>query len=98
MMSGNVEATQRGAIAADVVPMLAEEAKKRKKEGQIPKLPVPPGPDLKTNDLAPTGRSREIAAKAVGVGATSVGRALQAKKKHEVRAPLRTIRRKVRQS
>ena len=89
MMGGNVEATQRGVIAAEMVPMLAEEAKKRQGErtdlsekGVDRRTCGPNGPEVVR------GPSKEIAAKALGVGPTSVGRAVRAKKKHEMRAPL----------
>ena len=65
--------------------MLAEEKKKRPLEnlrvGQESPSPTP-GADGKTKDLAPKGRSTEIAGRAVGVGKTSVDRAIEAKKEH----------------
>ena len=66
-------------IAAEMVPMLIEEAKKRKlamlQKGQESPS-VPGGADGKTKDLAPKGRSTEIAGRAVGVGKTSVDSAI----------------------
>ena len=56
--------------------MLAEEAKKRVAEKQFPHWTGPPGPVQETKDLAPKGRSSEIAGRAVGVGKTSVERAI----------------------
>ena len=83
MMGGNTETTQRGAITAEMVPMLSREAKERKlarlRRGQESPS-APPGADGKTKGLAPNGRSSEVAAKSVGVG--------PAKKKHEMRVPL----------
>lgn len=78
---------QRSTIATEMIPMLAKEAKKR----QLASLRIgqespsgPNGPDGKTKDLAPKGRARAIAAKALGVSETSVRRALQAKKIYPV--------------
>ena len=50
--------------------------KKRVAEKQFPHRPGPPGPGQETKDLAPKGRSSEIAAKAVGVGKTTVDSAI----------------------
>ena len=69
-------------IAAEMVPMLRKEAQIRKEEAQFPRRCAPPGTDQKTKDLAPKGRSTEIAGRAVGVGKTSVDRAIEAKKEH----------------
>lgn len=87
MMGGNTETTQRGAITAEMVPLLAKEAKERQEKTQFPHRSSPFGLDQKTKDLAPKGRSSEVAAKAVGVG--------PAKKKHEMRLPLTKTQREI---
>jgi len=74
--------SQRATIAAEMVPMLAKEAKERQEKTQFPHRSGPHGPDQKTKDLAPKRRSAEVVAEALGVGPTSVKRALRAKKKH----------------
>jgi len=69
--------SQLGAVAAKMQPALQAEAAKRKaanlRQGAAaPSAPI--GADGET-DEAPTGKSRDIAAKIVGVGSTTVDRA-----------------------
>ncbi len=73
--------SQRATIAAKVVPLLAEEARKRQggsgRFGGSP--PIGGEPD---SDSEVTGRSAEVAAQAVGVGRRTVERALKAKREN----------------
>lgn len=72
--------SQRAVIAAEIVPMLAEEAKKRREATRfgtnsngMRSVPIGAVGEI-------SGPSREIAAKALGVGSGSVNRALIAKR------------------
>ena len=62
-----------------MIPLLAQEAKKRqvatlKNQAHSSSAPIGSDEDV--------GRSRQVAAKALGIGATSVDRALVAKRDH----------------
>lgn len=65
--------SQRAAVAAEMIPMLAEEAKKRELAGKK----IDP---VLNSEQGETGRSNWIAAKAVQVGHDSVAKALAVKK------------------
>ena len=65
--------SQRAVVAADMIPMLAGEAKKRQAHG----LTAPGKTLVTTPPQALAGKSRDVAAKAVGVGSTTVERALR---------------------
>lgn len=75
--------SQRGMIAAESVPLLAEEAKKRDAQSQFQPndaaVVKSPPPDSK-GIASGKGKARDIAAKALGVGGSIVQKALAVKR------------------
>lgn len=75
----HLSVSQRACIAAEMVPMLREEAEKRQLSGKRDDTLAPSGAKV---DDERSGRSAAIAARAVGVGETSVTRAVKAKREN----------------
>ncbi|HMK23602.1 MAG TPA: hypothetical protein VK466_14805 [Terriglobales bacterium] len=70
--------SQRGAIAAEMMPMLQEEAKQRQVAAGMVNLGHQSAPIGADSGLG--GRSREIAAKALDIGKTTIDRAVAVKR------------------
>jgi len=76
----HLSVSQRAIVAAEMIPLLAEEAKKRQAKTQLKSNEIrstPNGVDAQSDHV---GASSHIAARALGIGSTSVDRALKAKR------------------